>query len=139
MPYFPLGYWPLSASSSSGGGAACALPITCMTDAIGRTLTGTAVIYSLSQAVDAFGGFTDTYAIAGTASCRVSATGKVREYNFADGVRSVPEFRITIPAGTVLFARYRIVENGSTYEIIGTNAGETMQTAKRALCVRIDG
>ena len=141
MPALIIDLSLLSGGSSSSAGTAdpYSLPIACMQDAIARTLSGTAVLYSLSQVVDAFGGFTDTYSIAGTASCRISATGKMREYNFADAVRSVPEFRLTIPSGTALFARYRVVENGYTYEVVGTNKGETAAIASRALCVRIDG
>lgn len=137
-------YWrPFVAGTATptepGTAAPCALPLSCMQDAILHTLTGTAILYALSQVRDAFGGFADTYAAVGTAACRVRATGKIREYPFADGVRSVPEFQVTLPYGTAVYGRYRVASGGYTYEVTGTNAGETMQAAQRALCVRIDG
>jgi len=139
----PIFYWrPFTAgtaTASAGTADPCDLPLACLQTAISNTLTGTAVIQAPTRTRDSFGGYTEAYSATGTAFCRVSATGKLREYVFADGVRSVPEFRITLPYGTAVYGRYRVVENGYTYEVLGTNAGETMQTAQRALCVRIDG
>jgi hypothetical protein len=141
-------YWrPVVAGTVIGGtvtppivpAVPCDLPLDCMRSAIESTLSGTAYILSLSQAGDGFGGQTDTYGTAGTANCYIYATGKMREYPFADGVRSVPEFQVTVPYGTALYGRNRIVSNGYTYEVTGSNMGETNHVATRAMCVRIDG
>lgn len=117
----------------------CELPIACMQEAIEATLTGTAVLYALTQTGDGFGGQADAYGAVGTANCRVTATGKMREYDFGNAVRSVPEFQVTLPTGTAIFGRYRIGSAGYLYEVMGTNAGQSVQLANRALCVRLDG
>ena len=98
-----------------------------------RALPGTVVIERRSLAADGMGGFTETWAAAGTVAGRVYPQN---ERSMSEGVGgeqqiSITRWFATLPHGTVVDARDRLLADGRTWEIMKVNNDEDWQTAVR--------
>ena len=85
-----------------------------------EALPGTAVIQSGTLASDGGGGYTETFAAAGTVSCRVAP---VTSRGGAEGevggrIEQDAEYIITLPAATSVETDDRIVVGAITYNVV---------------------
>jgi head-tail adaptor len=112
--------------------------LTCMRSAIQQTLPGTAVISRSTQSSDGMGGVIDTWANVGTVACRVSPNGAGLEDIVGGEFLAATGWIITVPQGTSVTERDRIVHSGQTYEIIRTSAPRSYDTCTRLYCNEVD-
>lgn len=111
-----------------------AAEITAMRDTIDASLPGTAVISRPTFASDGQGGSTATWAAVGTVIARVSpSTRQGVEPISGGGLSREADWIGTVPDGTDITVRDRLVHGGVTYEVIDTDLTRTWD-----LCVRVD-
>ena len=102
-----------------------------------EAMAGTCVITRRTLASDGMGGFTETWAAAGTVTGRVwPATESGAERLIADRITEADAWIITVPQGTDVVAKDRIVESGRTFEVVSAIA-HTWETARRVVCVEV--
>lgn len=102
-----------------------------------ETMAGTCVITRRTLASDGMGGFTETWAAAGTVTGRVwPATESGAERLIADRITEADAWIITVPQGTDVVAKDRITESGRTFEVVSAIA-HTWETARRVVCVEV--
>lgn len=106
-------------------------------DAQAVTMPGTAVISRYTSTSDGMGGQTDAYAPVGTAVCRVGEKLSPVERQIADKLTALQVWAITLPATTDVTAKDRIAVSGTTYDVLGVYARESVEVARRALCVEL--
>lgn len=103
----------------------------------GLAQAGTAVISRKTLTADGMGGFTETWAAAGTVSCRVwPATESGAESLLADRITESDAWVITLPYATDITAKDRIVADGRTFEVVSAIA-HTWETARRVVATEI--
>lgn len=95
-----------------------------------ETLAGTAVIGRYISTSDGEGGETRNYVNFGTAACHVSPISG-DEAQIAAGVASEAQWVITLPAGTDLDERDRVVIDTVTYEVDAVRTPRTWELACR--------
>jgi len=81
----------------------------------------TAVIISPTQTSDGSGGYTETWAVTGTYSCRVTVLSRslgVSENVIAEKLRGRMGYEFFFPSTAVVSVRDRIVMNAQQYNII---------------------
>lgn len=97
----------------------------------------TCVITRRTLASDGMGGFTETWVAAGTVSGRVwPAQESGAERLIADRITEADAWIITLPHGTDVVAKDRIVESSRTFEVISAIA-HTWETARRVVAVEV--
>lgn len=102
-----------------------------------EAMPGTCVISRKTLASDGMGGFTETWAAAGTVTGRVwPATESGAERLIADRITEADAWVITLPHGTDVVAKDRIVEGSRTFDVIAPLPHDWI-TAKRVVCVEI--
>lgn len=103
-----------------------------------RFLTDTCSIQTYTAVSDSEGGQTDTWNTTQTGvPCRVSATGLTPdERALAGRVTTERLYAATLPQGTTITNRDRIVWSGNTLEVISV-AVETDQIVLRVLAVQV--
>ena len=112
--------------------------LACMRSAIADTLPGTAVISRSTQSSDGMGGVIDTYANVGTVACRVSPQGAGLEDIVGGEFVAATGWVITVPQGTSVTERDRVLHSGNTYEIIRTSSPRSYDTCTRLFCNEVD-
>ncbi|WWT39947.1 head-tail adaptor [Microcystis phage Mae-JY09] len=105
-----------------------------MRDTLDASLPGTAVIHRATYASDNQGGSTATWAAVGTAIARISpSTRQGVEPVSGGGLSAESDWVGTLPDGTDITVRDRLVHGGLTYEVLDTDRARTWD-----LCVRVD-
>lgn len=104
-------------------------------------LPDTCTISRKTLASDGAGGHTETWAtVASGVACRVamdqSAMGLTPESVLADRVVHEGRFVVTLPIGTDVTPKDRIVVGSRTFEVTGTASG-SWQTAMRVRCAEV--
>lgn len=107
------------------------------TDAQAVTMPGTAVVSRYTSASDGMGGVVDTYAPVGTSVCRVGLSLSPVERQIANELTSLTVWAITFPSGTDVTVKDRVVVSTVVYEVLGVYARESVEVARRALCVEV--
>ena len=98
---------------------------------------GTAVISRKTLTADGMGGFTETWAAAGTVTCRVwPASESGAESLIADRITESDAWVITVPYATDITAKDRVVADGRTFEVV-TAIAHTWETARRVVAVEV--
>lgn len=98
---------------------------------------GTAVITRRTLASDGMGGFTETWAAAGTVTCRVwPASESGAESLIAERITEGDAWILTLPYATDVLAKDRIAADGRTFEVVAPIA-HTWETARRVVCVEV--
>lgn len=102
-----------------------------------QAMAGTCVINRRTLASDGAGGYTETWAAVGTVAGRVwPARESGAERLIADRITEADAWVITVPQGTDVLAKDRIVEGGRTFEVM-TAIVHTWETARRVVCVEV--
>jgi len=101
-----------------------------------RAMPNTIVIESRTLAADGAGGYTETWAASGTVSGRMAP----RVLNAGEPVvggqpASQSYWFATLPHGTTVTERDRLVADGRSFEVVRVNTSEDYQTAVRCECI----
>lgn len=108
-----------------------------MRTVVGQTLDGTAVIQRPTNTTDSQGGYTQTFAAAGTVSCHLSPIA-ADERVVGDRIATDTDKQLTV-AGTVdLRQTDRVVTGGTTYEVESVSTPRTWALALRAKLTELD-
>jgi SPP1 family predicted phage head-tail adaptor len=109
-----------------------------MRNAVATTLPGTVIISRSTQGSDGMGGVTDTWANVGTVAARVSPAGAGIEMIAGGEFVAATGWVITVPVGTSVTERDRIIYDGQTYEITRTSTPRSYATCIRLDCNEVD-
>ena len=102
-----------------------------------QAMAGTCVITRKTLTSDGMGGFTETWAAAGTVVGRVwPATESGAESLMADRITESDAWVITVPYATDVTAKDRITADGRTFEVVSAIA-HTWETARRVVAVEV--
>lgn len=115
-----------------------AADLDCMRTTLATTLPGTAIISRSTQGSDGMGGITDTWNNVGTVAARVSPSGGGVEMIAGGEFVAATGWVITVPVGTNVTERDRIVYDGQTYEITRTSTPRSYATCIRLDCNEVD-
>lgn len=96
------------------------------------TLTDACTIQHRTLASDGAGGWTDTWTDT-TTVCRVAPVG-ANEAILAGQQRIVANWKITLPANTVVHDEDRIAVGSRAFEVVGVRGPETRETARVVYC-----
>lgn len=104
-----------------------------MRDIQEQALPGSVVVQRKTYASDGMGGFSETWAAVGTVDGRIYPQ---RERGMAEGVAgaqvlSMTRWWATLPVGTDVLARDRLLYQSRTWEVVRVNNDEMWQTAVR--------
>jgi len=97
-------------------------------------LPGTAVVTRATWTADGFGGSTSVWAGIGTVVARVDMNGAASEGIIGGGGAYVAPFVATLPHGTTVAERDRLVTGGRTLEIVGLSEPRDWSLSVRAEC-----
>jgi SPP1 family predicted phage head-tail adaptor len=102
-----------------------------------QAMTGTCVISRKTLIADGMGGYTETWAAAGTVSGRVwPASESGAESLIADRITESDAWVITVPYATDITAKDRVVADGRTFEVVSAIA-HTWETARRVVATEV--
>lgn len=99
-------------------------------------LPDTCVIQSLTQIADGQGGFTDSWAAAGTVLCRLDNVSG-RKSDFARSMQSFSQWVLTVPQDTTITTANRVVHNEQTYSVAAVSDTGSLLACKRAALERV--
>lgn len=103
-----------------------------------RMRPDTAVIISPTQTSDGAGGYTETWVVTGTYSCRVTALSRslgVSEKVIAEKLRGRMGYEFFFPSTAVVSVRDRIVINAQQYNVVAFLTPYSYASEIRALAV----
>jgi len=102
-----------------------------------QAMAGTCVITRRTLVADGMGGYTETWAAAGTVAGRVwPATESGAESLIADRITESDAWVITLPYATDVTAKDRISYEGRTFEVVAPIA-HTWETARRVVATEV--
>ena len=109
-----------------------AAELTAMQATQNLVMPGTAIINRATLSNDGMGGQTETWAAVGTVTARLyPIPSQQREYATGGQPSSVSDWFVTVPVGTDVIARDRIIVSSRTFEVQYVNNDEMYQTAVR--------
>lgn len=101
------------------------------------TLPGTAVISRNSPTSDGMGGWTDAWAAVGTVDGRLApASASGAERMVADRITGEDAWVITLPQGTDVTEKDRVVIMSRTFEVV-TPLAHSWETARRVVATEV--
>jgi head-tail adaptor len=110
-----------------------AAELTAMQATQNLAMPGTAVIQRATLSANGMGGFTETWAAIGTAIARLYPVPSraISEMVSGEQVISFTRWAVTMPVGTSILAKDRLLISGRTFEVGEVNNSESWQTAVR--------
>lgn len=96
-----------------------------------RSMPGTAVIQSGTLTSDGGGGYTDSFAAAGTVPCRVAPMISMNESEIGERISADADWMITLPAGTSVSSDDRLVTDGGTFTVVGVRGPRSYEVTRR--------
>ena len=115
--------------------------LSCVQAAVVSTLPDTVIISRSTQTSDGMGGVNDTWANVGTVAARVSpssnASSRVEQIVGGEFLAAIP-WVVTMPAGTNVNERDRLIYKTQTFEIHRTDTPRSYPTGVRAFCSEVD-
>lgn len=111
--------------------------LTCMRDSVEQTLPGTVTISRATGSSDGMGGQTQAWAAVGTVSARVAPMGSGDEDILGAVLRGRTGWMVTLPEGTDVTERDRVVYAGQTFEVLRTSSPMSYETCVRVQCVEV--
>ena len=107
------------------------------------TMPDTVVIQRFTTASDGMGGLTETWAAVGTVTGRLSPMSQNQGFGderiTADRVTDREEFVITVPQGSTVYHRDRLVVGSRTFHVELVSEHAAWETALRCYCTEIAG
>jgi head-tail adaptor len=116
-----------------------AAEITSMRSEQSGTLPDTGVVWRYTQASDAMGGQTETWAALATALCRLSPSPAGLERVTGERVTEIDQWTITFAQGTDVLARDKVKVGTRTFEVKSVSDHDEWETARRVHCVEVAG
>ena len=114
-----------------------AAELTAMRADLTASLPGTVTISRVSLSSDRMGGQSEAWATVGTAVARVSPSGAgTDDIVGAEALSQIP-WVVTVPQGTDVTERDRIIYEGQTFEVIRTTAPRSWDTCTRCDCMEV--
>lgn len=96
------------------------------------------VISRASEAADAFGGQTRTWATVASSACRVAPeTRQPEERETGGALAGVTSYVITFPSGTDVRAQDRVTISGVVYEVSGVRQRGAWEFSRRVIAVKV--
>jgi head-tail adaptor len=115
--------------------------LSCVQTAVVSTLPDTVIISRSTQTSDGMGGVNDTWANVGTVAARVSpsssGSGRTEQIVGGEFLAAIP-WVVTMPAGTNVNERDRLIYKTQTFEIHRTDTPRSYPTGVRAFCAEVD-
>lgn len=111
------------------------IPTGFLQDLAEQFLPETATISRATETVTS-GGVTQTWATVATVAARISQPQTPAERTIAEGIRSTTAIRITLPVGTSVTPKDRIVIGSRTFEVVGVPAVSYPATLN-AICAEV--
>ncbi len=105
-----------------------------------QMLPDTCVIYSATQAVDAQGAISKTWAASGTAACRLDAPRNVSQDGMQISGAALQAFRrytLTLPYDTTIVEGQRVVHGGETYTATNVDTDKSWPVSRRVFLERV--
>lgn len=114
-----------------------AAELTALRSTLTASLPGTVNVERVSLTSDGMGGSTESWAVVVGAAARVSPSisGEDRIVGGKD-VSEAP-WTVTLPQGTDVSVRDRIVAGSVTYEVVATSGTRSFDTCVRCACVEV--
>lgn len=102
-------------------------------------LPGVCQITRNTTAKTASGSTTDSWAVIATVACRVGRIGRESptEALIADRVQTGTPWRLTLPAGTSVIAKDRVLFGAATLEVVGAFTPTSDEIVRVAICQEI--
>lgn len=104
------------------------------------TMTDTCTVMRPAEARGDAGGVTKTYALQGTLKCRVRSGAGIgtgaREQLMAARITPIAVYTVSVPVGSDVLTKDRLIVNGRTLEVHGVLAG-TNATAWACVCTEV--
>lgn len=113
--------------------------LTSMRSTLETTLPDSGTIMRRAVSDDGMGGQVESWAAAGTVSCRVSPLdiSAGQEVVAGEALTTVAERVITIPANTTVYTADRIACGGHTYELRNVRAPRSYEISRRVNAVEV--
>lgn len=101
---------------------------------LGESLPQTVVVSRSTASSDGMGGQDEVWAAAGTVAARISPAGDGMDDLVGGEAVNVAPWVVTLPVGTSITDRDRIIYDGQTFEVVGTDAPRSWATCIRVAC-----
>lgn len=109
-----------------------------MRTAVEDLLPSTAVRQRNTRSADGAGGFTDSWLAGPSYACRIVQAQQPQEIERGGGIAGVRQFEVLLPWDADVLAADRLVADGRTFEVIGTDQGRSWPAGLAARCVLIE-
>lgn len=103
------------------------------------SMPDTVVIHRYTSASDGMGGNAETWAAVGTVTGRVGVSGGGDENITAERLTATDRWVITVPTGSTVYERDRLVVAGRTFEVSFVARREAWETALRCYGAEVAG
>ena len=107
-----------------------------MRSAIADLLPDTCYILSPTSTPDGYGGVTQTWGTAGTATCRLDHVSG-REIASGGAIQPFEGYTLSLPYDTTINESWRVVVSSVTYAVKSVNIGQSWQAVKRVQLERV--
>ena len=114
-----------------------AAELTTMRSDLTASMPSQVTIERVTLTSDGMGGQTEAWATVGTALARVSPTGAGLDDIVGGEVLNQTPWVVTVPVGTSVTERDRVVYEAQTFEVIRTNAPRSWDTCVRLECMEV--
>jgi head-tail adaptor len=114
-----------------------AAELTAMRSDLTASMPSQVVIERVTLTSDGMGGQTETWAPVGTVVARVSPRGAGLDDIIGGEVLNQTPWMVTVPVGTSVTERDRVVYEAQTFEVIRTNAPRSFDTCVRLECMEV--
>jgi head-tail adaptor len=111
--------------------------LTAMRADLTASMPGTVTVSRVTLTSDGMGGQSESWATVGTAVARVSPNGAGLDDIVGGEVINQTPWVVTLPAGTSVTERDRLVYEGQTFEVIRTNNPRSWDTCIRCECMEV--
>jgi head-tail adaptor len=111
--------------------------LTAMRGDLVASMPSTVIISRVTLSSDGMGGQTETWANVGTVAARVSPRGAGLDDIIGGEVINQTPWMVTVPVGTSVTERDRVLYESQTFEVIRTNAPRSFDTCVRLECMEV--
>jgi len=94
-------------------------------------MPGSCVIHTQSTASDGGGGWTETFTAGSTVACRLASIGGGERRATGARVDDRTTHILTVPQGTTIAEKDRVVVSGATYEVTAVRVRNAWEIARR--------
>lgn len=104
------------------------------------TMPDSVVVHRYTTVSDGMGGNTETWAAVGTVTCRLAPAGRAgAEGLITERLTAADPWAITVPQGTTIYERDRLVIGARTFEVEYINEHAAWETARRCYGYEVGG